>query len=193
LLCSHPPYENRNLFLANTFDGVCFEGTTEKIKTSLRVAFSIFDSLAGLLNKYFNCGCEQYSFKTRWIKENLSHVDNIFIDALYFLACDLTDDSGIKKKLWKAPNPDGAEIRKVRNSIEHGWLRVVRYDSEPSDSDIDYAHLIHIDNLKYINLSVLSKVRAALMYLCFAIKLEEDKKEKDIGVVGHITVPQYNN
>lgn len=175
----HQTYENESLFLTDTYDGVNFGGDIEKIKTALRVSFSTLDSIAGLLNQYFDCQSKKFQFSTRWIKEYLRKYENPFVDALYWLACDLTDTSLIPDDKWKAPNPEGGEIRRLRNSIEHGWLRVIEYDSEREEDKNDYAHVISSEKLKHLTMDVLKFTRAAMQYVCFAVKYEEDRKSKN--------------
>lgn len=187
----HSAYENENLFLADTYDGVNFGGDIEKVKTALRVSFSTLDSIAGLLNQYFDCQSKSFQFSTRWIKEYLSTYENPFVDALYWLACDLTDTSSIPDNKWRAPNPEGGEIRRLRNSIEHGWLRVVEYDSELGEDKNDYAHVISSEKLKHLTMDVLRFTRAAMQYVCFAVKHEEDRKSSnsDNELLAKQTVP----
>lgn len=189
----HPAYENENLFLADTYDGVNFGGDIEKVKTALRVSFGILDSLAGLLNQYFNCQSKSFQFSTRWIKEYLSTYENPFVDALYWLACDLTDTSSIPDDKWKAPNPEGGEIRRLRNSIEHGWLRVVEYESELEEDKNDYAHVVSSEKLKHLTMDVLRFTRAAMLYVCFAVKYEEDRRSRnsDNDLFAKQTVPLW--
>ena len=177
----HPDYEDQNLFLADTFDGVRLEGHIEKTKTAFRVAFSVLDSIAMLLNQYFDCRDEAASFKPRWIMENLAHKSNPFVDAIYWLSCDLTDESKISAENWKAPNPNGGEIRRIRNAIEHSWLRVVEYSSGPSEDLNDYAYIVTKDDLNELTIDVLRLTRAAMHYICYAVKYEEEQKNKSRG------------
>lgn len=174
----HPEYEDQHLFLADTSDGVRFEGYIEKTKTAFRVAFSVLDSIAMLLNQYFDCEDTSVSFRSRWIMKNLASKQNPFIDALYWLACDLTDDTNIPIENWKAPNPNGGEIRRIRNAMEHSWLRVVEYDSGPFEDSNDYAYIVTRDELNHRTVDILRLARAAMHYFCYAVKCEETQKEK---------------
>lgn len=191
----HPEYENEHLFLTDTYDGVSFEGSHEKVKTAFRISFSVLDSIASLLNQYYDCPAKSTTFSSRWIKENLSSQKNPFIDALYWLACDVTDTSSIPDDKWKAPNPEGAEIRRMRNSIEHGWLRVVEYESEAPDAQNDYAHVVSSEKLMHLTMDTLKFARAAMQYLCFAVKYEEDRKSDnpDKGLYVSQTVPLWGS
>lgn len=91
----HSEYEEKKLFVTDTLDYVYYGGNVEKIKTAFRICFSVFDSLASLMNVYFDCNAKSAAFSSRWIRENLKEEDNHFIDALYWLACDLTDAGSV--------------------------------------------------------------------------------------------------
>lgn len=178
----HPAYENQKLFLTDTLDYVHYSGSIEKLKASFRICFSVFDSIAFLMNHYFKCNSKSVSFSSRWIKDNLKdQEENFFIDALYWLACDLTDNPGLTSdpNKWKAPNPQAAEIRAVRNAIEHSWLRVAETEQSVWDSSNDFAYVVTPDVLERHTLFVLKLVRAAMLYLCFAVTFNEKKSKKN--------------
>ena len=65
----HPEYENTKMFLTDTLDGERYEGHTEKVKTAFRICFSVLDSLAMLVNKYFECNLRKGFFYIKLDKE----------------------------------------------------------------------------------------------------------------------------
>ena len=181
----HPTYENKKLFLTDTPDYVRYDGAVEKIKTAFRICFSVLDSVASLMNSYFECKVKPSSFSSKWIKENFRNRDeNYFIDSLYWLSCDLTDNpvlTGNADK-WKAPKPAIAEIRKIRNAIEHGWLRVAE-EGQTRDTKNDFAHVISPEELYKQTLSLLKLVRSAILYFCMAVSYNEKKRKHPEGLV----------
>ena len=174
----HPEYENTKMFLTDTLDGERYKGQTEKVKTAFRICFSVLDSLSMLVNKYFECNSKKASFTSKWIKENLKDEENPFIDALYWLSCDLTDTSSISKEKWKAPNPDSFKIRRMRNALEHSWVRATEESSTRWNDKNDYAYMVTHSELEKNTISVLKLVRCAMIYFCLAVKYEEDEKRK---------------
>ena len=91
------------------------------------------------MQEYFEIHNKNNSeFKPRWIQENFRNIQNPFIDALYWLACDLTDISKDSKK-WKAPNPDAGILRRLRNDLEHNWVRIAKYGHSTWLGKHDYA------------------------------------------------------
>ncbi len=192
----HPSYENKKLYLVDTLDWVRYEGHIEKLKTSLRLAFSALDSLANLMHHYFlNKKPTGYIYFTgEFIREKLHGFDNEFINSLYWLAIDLTDnDKGKMIQNWSAPNPDGKMIRKVRNAMEHNWLRVSDRKETKRDR-ADFANfVITSDELKDITLKTFKFVRSALLYFVLAVKVNEDSKKDDQSklIISQQT-PMYN-
>lgn len=169
----HPAFEDKALYLTDTLDYALLDGSTEKLKTSLRVCFGVLDSLAFILNRYFRCEGKQPSFSSRWIKNCLAEIENPFIDALYWLACDLTDTDSIPASKWKAPRAGLSEIRKLRNSIEHGWLRIASESPKIWKTESDFAQTITPADLKRLVLLTLKVTNSALLYLTLAVKFHE--------------------
>jgi len=175
----HPKFETDKLYLVNTLDYVDYSGSTEKIKSAFRICFSVLDSLATIMNKYFGCNSKKPYFTPCWIEKNFKdYPENYFIDALYWLSCDLFDN-----EKNGAPNPQEIEIRKMRNAIEHGWLRVAERECSIWDKDSDFAYLVTPQELQNRTLDLLRLVRAAMLYLTFAIKLNENSKKSSDGIV----------
>jgi len=186
----HPSFENKKLFLTNTLDYIHYDGATEKIKTSFRICFSVLDSIAFLMNAYFHCGSKDVSFSSKWIKNNFKEKPiNFFVDALYWLSCDLMDNPKVTSdnNIWKAPNPHASEIKKIRNAIEHGWLRVTDYGQPNIYDQGDFAYLISEAELKEKTLLVLKLVRSAIFYLYLAVSYNEYSKPEKDGVI--VTMP----
>jgi hypothetical protein len=176
----HPSYENKKLYLTDTLDLVRYEGHIEKLKTSLRLVFSVLDSLANLMYHYFlNKELrEKVGFTGQFIKKHFSNFDNQFIDSLYWLALDLTD---IEE--WPAPNPDGKMIRQIRNAMEHNWLRVSDLKEARREED-DFAKVVITSNeLKDITLKTFKLVRSAILYFVLAVKVHEDSKKNDTNKI----------
>lgn len=182
----HPEFETDKLYLVNTLDYVDYSGSTEKIKSAFRICFSVLDSLASVMNNYFGCQSNNIAFTPKWIKANFKDKEaNHFVDALYWLSCDLFDNEKVISDplKWKAPNPESSQIRKIRNAIEHGWLRVAEHDCDIWSKDHDHAYLVTPLALQTHTLTLLKLVRAAMLYLTFAVKLNEDSKEHSDGII----------
>jgi hypothetical protein len=143
------------------------------------------------MNAYFECNLKVVSFSSRWIKDNFKDKEeNYFIDPLYWISCDLTDNPDLTSNpnKWKAPHPCAAEIRKIRNAIEHGWVRVAEHDSGVWNASSDFAHIVTPDALQEHTLFVLKLVRVAMLYLCMAVSYKERKAVKTEGFTAAIPI-----
>lgn len=188
----HPEYENRKLFLTDTLDYVSYGGATEKIKSSLRISFSLFDSLYGLLNHYFNETPKgENKFNGRNIKSNLGQLDNPYISALYWLACDLTDNDHIPSEKWTAPNPSAKHLRKLRNSLEHGWVRIAEC-TPPWNNRLDYAEVFSLEQLKNMALELSMLVRSSIIYSILAVKYNETNKQNNNAESIDFSTPMWS-
>ncbi|WNO10484.1 LA2681 family HEPN domain-containing protein [Teredinibacter sp. KSP-S5-2] len=186
----HPKYENKNLYLVDTLDYVNYEGYTEKLKTSLRICFSIFDSTAQLLNKYYGLEkSKQVAFTPRDLRKCTPDKTNPFLSALFWLSCDLYDiDLSKKSNNWEAPNPSSSAFRKIRNSCEHGWLRVADGSFDAWGNENDYAQIISSESLSKYTLELLKLVRSALIYFCLTIKFEESENSTENSTKEELTL-----
>lgn len=189
---SCPRYELNNLYLTDTFDGVDFSLSTEKIKTAFRLVFSIFDKLAKIMVVYFKQQKNQSDafFTPKFIREQFNSFENPFIASLFWLSCDLKDiDFENPKYNWKAPNPDAKKIREIRNSLEHNWLRVANgvpiWDNE---SGFDYASVVSRDELSKLALKSFQMVRSGIFYFIFSVIYNERTKVESNNLV----LPQEN-
>jgi len=77
----HPEYENNNMYLIDTLDSVTYDGNIEKIKASLRIAFSLFDSLYNLMARYFLKRKAESGFTKRDFIRDFKDIENPFIDS----------------------------------------------------------------------------------------------------------------
>jgi hypothetical protein len=187
----HPSFENERLYLTDTLDYVEYSGHFEKLKTALRLAFSTFDSLYTLMLWYFTKKqTENSAFDGRCIKENFGHLDNPFITALYWLACDLKDNEKVAPNKWQAPNPDGKALRKIRNALEHKFIRIAESDSI-WDRDSDFMEKVTPNRLIKLTLRTLKMARSGICYFVLAVKHHEETHSDKLGFTMGQTVPMY--
>lgn len=187
----YPKWLENNLYLTDTLDYVDFSTSTEELKVAFRLCFSILDSLASLMNEYFELNSEKPFFKPSWIRNNCANINNPFIDALYWLACDLTDNSNIKN--WKAPNPSASNIRILRNNFEHKWVRISQKSNSLWLNNKDYAQTISRETLELETLSIFKYTRSAILYFTFAVTINEKNKNNNNELIVFGQAPIYRH
>lgn len=189
-LCKkYPKWCEEDLYLTDTYDEVDFSSNIEYLKIAYKQCFSIFDCIATLINNYFKINSKQATFTSGWIKNNCSKLNNPFIDSLYWLSCDFMDITN--KPNWKAPNPDATKLKNIRNSLEHGWVRVSEIYQYIWSRNLDYATTVSKDEFIDLTYKLFKYTRSAILYFTFAVTVNE-KMNNIKGVIPSIETPIYN-
>jgi len=186
----YPDWLEGELYLTDTLDFVDYSTNTENLKIAFRLCFSILDSLAMLMNQYFGINDKKCSFTSVWIRQKCHHLNNPFIDALYWLSCDLTDIS--KTKDWKAPNPNASCLRILRNDLEHNWVRIADHPYSIWNNKYDYAKVITKNDLEVVTMEMFRYTRSAILYFTFAVTFHEKFKNISQDKIVQIEAPIYN-
>ena len=118
------------------------------------------------------------------------NIQNPYIDALFWLSCDLTDSSKLKD--WQVPNPDAYILRILRNNLEHGWVRISETNLNIWKGKHDYAKSITKEELEVTTMEVFRYTRCAILYLVFAVTYKEKFRNLDNHeMIANMEVPQY--
>ncbi|SDC96827.1 LA2681 family HEPN domain-containing protein [Niabella drilacis] len=176
--------ENKQM---DTLDYSLYSINTEKLKIVFRVCYSLFDKIAYLLNEYLQLGLnpKDVSFRKIWCsksrKNNQSELNPIIINSqnwplrgMYWLSKDLVE---FESQFSKAILPEAQQIATIRNFIEHKSFKIVEY-GETGLTDNDLTFQITRDEFEEKVYVLMQMARSAIMYLSFAIHIEEQKKEK---------------
>jgi len=171
-------FTDKDKYLADTLDGVIYEGYIEKIKSAIKGCFSVLDKISRLLDKYYELNSSRIEFNRQWFDKQkiLKGQNNPFITALFWLSKDFSqhDEDERRPSYWL--DDSAFEVRELRNELEHGWVRVVNPEFESFstwENNHDYAYTITIDELNDKGIYVLKQTRNALIYLCLAINFTE--------------------
>jgi len=196
-------FSDEETCLLDTLDYPEYSIQVEKLKISYRMLYSLFDKIAYFINDYFQLEEIEHNiaFKTIWFKDfrqktrgvpfdqlevrqELIQNKNMALTALFWVSIDLYDkDASYKEYL----EPEAQQLSDIRNHLEHKYLKIhdTLWEGKPSDVSI-LSHL-YFDTLAYSiyrsdfekkTHKLLKIVRAALMYLVFAITIEEKRREQ---------------
>jgi len=185
-------FADRETYLHNSSDYPVYSIRAEKLKTSFRIAYSLFDKIAFMLNDYLELGIteKRISFRGIWYlnqdqKKDLlpqfKTIENWPLNGLLWLPKDLYSEEFQNNVL-----PEAKELHKIRNHIEHKNFKLISdmygeiYDSKefPDSSRKDpFAHALPEDQFKQKALRLLKMARSALIYLSLAMHLEEQKRD----------------
>lgn len=200
-------YSDKDVSITNTLDYSCFGINLEKIKTAFRISYSIFDKIAFFINEYFMLGIDKnkVSFKNVWydydkelkksvLKLKFQKYENWPLRGLFWLSKDLFEDN---VDFREALEPEARELNRIRNHLEHKYVKIHEYWSNDKDlmSDDTDPLCLSMGKNDFIekSLKILKLARAAMIYLSLAINVEERKQPKDGFIVEMDLDTFYNN
>jgi len=178
-------FSDRRVALTDTLDYPLYSLASERVRTAFRIAYSLLDKVAFLVDRYWNLGKrpDRVSFKNVWMVENKARLlpqfekrDNLPLRGLFWLSKELFDD-----QFKQTTAADARELHGIRNALEHTYLRVSEGWAEPfminGTSNGSFGVAIGSDELEAKAIQVMQMARSALFYVSFAIGVEERKKE----------------
>ena len=195
-------FSDKEVFLFDTEDNSVYSKASEEIKNSFRICYSIFDKIAFFLNYYFKLGLieNRVYFKKIWYLEQkktaksaskkklelnpkISTKNNLPLLGLFWISKDLFEED---MRYSDALEPDAKEWYKIRNHLEHKFLKLeLSNDENPTFSynflgevDKNLSYSIEIHDFERKTLKLLKTVRAALIYLVLAMQYEEFERGK---------------
>lgn len=177
-------FSDRGVALTDTLDYPLYSLASERVRTAFRIAYSLLDKVAFLVDHYWKLGKvpDRISFKNVWMVENKARLlsqfeklDNLPLRGLFWLSKELFDD-----QLKQTTAADARELHAIRNALEHTYLRVTEGWAKPftisGASGNGFGIAIGSDELEAKAIRVMQMARSALFYVSFAIGVEERKK-----------------
>ena len=191
-------FSDRRVSLFDTLDYPMHSLATERVRTAYRIAYSLLDKIAYLVDHYWKLGKhpDRINFRNVWMVEGKSRLHARFenypnwpLRGLFWLSKDLFDD-----RLKHTTGPDARELHDIRNALEHKFLQVhegwaAAFQSGPPNSD-GLGISIDSDLLEAKAIRVMKIVRAALIQVVMAIGVEERRflADDDETVVGTMSL-----
>lgn len=174
------PVEDEAVFYSDLFEDEVIGLASEKLRTSFRLCFGIFDRIAHGLCYFFDLkqsSNENIYFEKFWYNPNntarwekINELSNIGVTALYSIACDLNDKNGEfgKYKDW-------------RNWLEHE-IMILRGNNNEIDilkvlEDYTLIKSFSIVEFKKNALHLLQLCRAAIFSFTYAIRQDSIHSE----------------
>lgn len=162
-------------FKSKILQGISNVEKNENLKLVFRIAYSIFDKVAYLLNNIFDLKVSnrQVSFRKLWykkgarekgIKESLVNNNNFILRGLFWISKELflEDD-----KLFEAIEPEAKELDIIRNYIEHKSFQI-----DIAKTNGDFSYEISKVDFEAKTLRLLLLVRESIMYIPYSINRE---------------------
>ena len=187
-----PHFSDKGNLQVDTLDYAVYSLYTEKIKIAFRLCYSIFDKIAYFLNDYLEVGLQpdDVTFRKVWYQKgnrklglnpHLMNSQNWALRGLFWLSKDLlTKESEFSSQIL----PESSQLVAIRNFIEHKSFMVIDMGESRRVHD-GMTFQITREDLIDKTLVLMKMARAAMMYLSFAIQIEEKKREDKL------TMPVY--
>lgn len=179
-------FSDRNVSLTDTLDYPIYSLASERVRTAFRIAYSLLDKIAFLVDRYWKLGKDpkHITFKNVWMVERtnrlLSQLENSTngpLRGLYWLSKELFDD-----QLKRTTAEDARELHAIRNALEHTYLRVIDGWARPfmlgTPNASEFGISIGSDELEAKAIRIMQIARSALLYVSFAIAHEEREKRR---------------
>ncbi|MBM7405912.1 MULTISPECIES: LA2681 family HEPN domain-containing protein [Sphingomonas] len=170
--------------LFDTLDYPAHSLATERVRTAYRIAYSLLDKVAFLVDHVWKLGkiADRINFKNVWMVEGKPRLLDRFkaypnwpLRGLYWLSKELFDD-----EIKRTTAADARELHDIRNALEHKYLQVHEgwaWDlmlTLPASNGLGLS--INSDLLEAKALRMMKIARAALIQLALAIGVEERNK-----------------
>lgn len=187
-----PHFSDKGNLQVDTLDYAVYSLYTEKIKIAFRLCYSIFDKIAYFLNDYLEVGLQpdDVTFRKVWyqkgnrklgLNRRLMESQNWALRGLFWLSKDLlTKESEFSSQIL----PESSQLVAIRNFIEHKSFMVIDMGESRRVHD-EMTFQITREDLIDKTVVLMKMARAAMMYLSFAIQIEESKLEDKL------TMPVY--
>ena len=181
-------FSDREVQLFDTLDYPLHGLAAERIRTAFRIAYSLLDKVAFLVDHYWKLGKipDRINFKNVWTVEGKPRLldrfkayENWPLRGLYWLSKELFDD-----ELKRTTGADARELHDIRNALKHKYLQVHEGWAwqllQPRSSAEGLGLSIDSDLLEAKALRVMKMARTALIQLALAIGVEErNRKQAD--------------
>lgn len=201
-------FSDRDVVLVNTLDYPVYGLATEKLKAAFRIAYSIFDKIAFLLNEYLELRIrhDRVGFRSIWfnngdakagLRSALLDPKYRSLKALFWLSKELhSKDPSFTNSI----EPEGREISIIRNHIEHKYFKL--HEIDPPDGpgspmrmgfeELAFSNSVHSFQNKVMRL--LSLTREGLIYTTQVIyELEYCRNRESEGVVAPMVLSVFED
>lgn len=163
----------------SSFDYTNYSIRVEELKSAYKNVFSIFDQIAFFINDFWEIGIiERDASAAKVFNHSNFPKENIALQAIFWSYIEF------KEKFGDAENPSEKKWKDLRNAFEHKFVKIheYSYDEELTIKEDGFYHISEND-LKRGIMRLLELGREWIIYLVYAIEIEERKLKKDDNVI----------
>lgn len=162
-----------------SYDYTNYSIRIEQLKSSFRILYSMLDQICFFVNDFWKLGLDERKADAFHICKAPNYPkDNIVLMSLFWVLCEFFEKYG------EAETASEKDLAVLRNAFEHKFVKVHEYEwKRKLKLESDSFYHVSEDDLKKHTIRLLEISREALMYLVYAIEIEESKKEKSEKLV----------
>jgi hypothetical protein len=177
-------FSDRDVTMLNTLDYPAYGWGAEQVRMAFRMAYSLFDKTAFFLNDYARLGIPERDvyFRSLWFDPKTKKLRPEFIQrinlpwrGLYWLSKDFFDSA-----LTATADPDAEALSKIRNRLEHSYLKLHEIGAGNPSGDLFHdrlAYSLSSESFQRRTLRLLKRARAALIYLSLGMHQDERQRQ----------------
>lgn len=194
-LCYEGMEKNREVHFADkdvkltlgSYDYTNYSIRIEQLKSAYKNLYSMLDQIGFFINDFWKLGLsERKADACHVCKAQNYPKDNIMLMSLYWVLCEFYERYGDAETEFEK------NLALLRNAIEHKFVKVHEYSWERKlQMESDSFYHVSEDDLKQYTIRLLELAREALMYLVYAIGIDERKKDKSENAV-HLNISDFS-
>ena len=180
-------YADRETYILSYTDYTQYCLRVEKLKTSYKILYGLFDKIAFFIEHYFRMGMKDrdVNFRSIWgksaghgkkeyqFKNILDPKSNVALLALYWISKDFFE------KFEDSPNPEMKRISDIRNALEHRYVKITAsYFHSETEWEDGLALYVNEKELYGLTLKLLKILREAIISLAMCVNIEEHPKRE---------------
>ena len=157
-----------------SFDYSNYSIRIEQLKSAFKNLYSMLDQISFFINDFWNLGIEERKADAYHVCKSPNYPkNNVVLMSLYWVLCEFYEKYG------ESEQASEKNLSLLRNAIEHKFIKVHEYEwNGKLQIESDSFYHISEKNLKKYTMRLLEIAREALMYLVYAIGVEESNKKK---------------
>lgn len=182
-------FADKNVKLSlSSFDYVNYSIRLEQLKSAFKNLFSIFDQVAFVINEFWNLGINERTADAAHVFKSPTYpTHNTALTALYWSSCEFNE------KFGNAEEAHEKNLKILRNALEHKFVKIHEFETEEKleIKDDRFYHISQKELIEY-TLRLLELAREWIMYLVYAIGIEESKKDTKNKAI-HLNVVDFED
>lgn len=181
-------YADKGVKLSNGLDYSNYSIRLEQMKSAYKILYGMFDQIAYFINDFWKIGfSERNADANKVFKAKNYPMDNFALVSLYWTYREFWDIYGDADTAYEK------DLVYLRNALEHKFVKIHEY---PWDKKLalENDNFYHLDEGKFekLTMRLLVLTREALMYLVYAIGINESKRN-DSGMTVSLNITDFDD